>query len=183
MTLAGFLRNERSGVAALEFAVFAQIFALIFAGTADIGLVLMKRMMLNDTIAAASNYALVNQAKVSAANGAALATSLAAIITGTGATAVADTVVVIDNGPQRSVTNSVAAASGTAANADQCYCPTGSTTIVWGSSTTCGSACASGLRAGKFVQITASRAHTPLFSNYGIVHSGTISVTTLVQTG
>jgi Flp pilus assembly protein TadG len=174
---------DRRGIAAVEFAVFAQIFALLFAGVADVGIVLMKRIQLNDTLAAAANYAIVNQVNVSSVNGAALATTLTTIIAGIPGAAYADASVTINNGPQRqSTTGVVTTPVSIAANADQCYCPTKTTTIVWGTTVTCGNACTSGLRAGKFVLLTASKPHTPLFSNYGIVKAGAITVTTLVQT-
>lgn len=178
------LLRDRRGIAAVEFAIFAQVFALLFAGVVDIGLVLMKRIQLNDTLAAAANYAVVNQANVSSTNGAALATTLTTIIAGIPGAAYADAQVTVNNGPQKASTMGVVTTpASSAANADLCYCPTRTTTIVWGTGMTCGNACTSGLRAGKFVALTASKAHTPLFSNYGIIRAGTITVTTLVQTG
>ncbi|QYE36590.1 pilus assembly protein [Polymorphobacter sp. PAMC 29334] len=176
--------GDRRGASAVEFAIIAPVFALLFAGTLDIGAVLLKRFQLDNTLSAAANYALVSQANVSSAKGAALATALASIVSGSGTTQYADSAVVVNDGPSQKVVLGVALApSGTASNADQCYCPTATPTLVWGSPVTCGNACPSGLRAGKFVQIQASRAHTPLFSGYGIVKSGTVSVSTLVQTG
>lgn len=183
MTLRRLMRDRR-GASLVEFAVIAPVIALIFAGTADIGAVLLKRFQLDNTLAAAANFALVSQGNVSSTNGAALAAALTGIVSGSAATKYADSLVVVNNGPSSKIVSSVKTTpAGTAANADLCYCPTHTTTLVWGNSVTCGSACASGLRAGKFVEITASRAHTPLFAGYGIVKAGTISVTALVQTG
>lgn len=178
------VRGDRSGASAVEFAIIAPVFALLFAATIDIGAVLLKRFQLDNTLSAGTNYALISQANVSAANGAALATALAGIVAAAGTRTYADSAVVVNNGPSQRVVLGVAQpAAGTASNADLCYCPTGTATLVWGAPVTCGNSCPSGLRAGKFVQIQASRAHTALFSGYGIVKNGTISVSTLVQTG
>lgn len=178
------LLGDRRGSSIVEFSVIAPVLTLIFAGTADIGAVLLKRFQLDNTLSAAANFALVSQANVSSSKGATLAAALTGIVSSTGATHYADSLVVVNNGPSSQVTAGVTTATaGTAGNADLCYCPTGTATLVWGSAVTCGNACASGLRAGKFVQIRASKAHTPLFSNYGIVNSGTVSITALIQTG
>lgn len=178
------LLGDRRGSSLVEFAVIAPVITLIFAGTADIGAVLLKRFQLDNTLSAAANFALVSQANVSSSKGAALAASLTSIVSGNGTTHYADSLVVVNNGPSSQVTSGVTTTpTSTASNADLCYCPTGTATLVWGAAVTCGSSCVSGLRAGKFVQIRASRAHTPLFSTYGIVKSGTVSVTALVQTG
>lgn len=180
--IARLLANRRAS-AAVEFAMIAQVFALLFAATADIGVVLIKRMQLDSNLAAAGNLALVNSAKVTATDGAALASKLSLVAGVDGLPVSANSRVVVNNGPTLVTTSGVATASGTASDADRCYCPTLTSGVVtWGSPTTCRSACPSGLRAGKFVYVNASRAHTPLFANYGIVHSGRISATELVQT-
>ncbi len=38
------------------------------------------------------------------------------------------------------------------------------------------------IRAGKFVVVSAQRNYSPLFSSYGLIANGTISVRTIVQT-
>ena len=176
---------DRRGSAAIELALIAPVLALLFIGLADFGVMILKRMQLNDTLAGAANYALLNQAAVTSGGGGALATTIVTLIGGgTGTSAFADAKVVVNNGPVRLLTGGVVSApTSTDANADLCYCPTLAPSLTWGASVTCGNACASGLRAGKFVQITASRAHSPIFASYGLVKAGTVSVTTLVQTG
>ena len=179
-TIAGFLRKLRQrndGVSAVEFAVLAPILLFILAATLDFGMVLYARFNLNEAVSASINYAMVSATNVSFMNGASLATSLAAIIPSAfGAN------VVINNGPATQRTGGATTTSGTATNADLCYCPTLSgTAISWGSSATCASACSKGGVAGKFVAVTAIESYTPLFSNYGIVQSGIISISALAQ--
>ncbi|TRW17314.1 TadE/TadG family type IV pilus assembly protein [Glacieibacterium frigidum] len=174
--------RARGGAVAVEFAIIAQVFAVIFAGTAEIGIIYLKRLQLNNTLAAATNYAMVNTAAVSSAGGAALATTLAAVLTDDGVAAPATVTIVVNNGPRRSILNGAATTAGTAADADRCYCPTATTTVTWGSPVTCGSACASGLRGGKFVELRVSRPHTALFSGFGGVRDGKIALMSLVQT-
>lgn len=173
--------RERGGAVAVEFAIFAQVFAIIFAGTAEIGIIYLKRLQLSNTLAAASNYAMINPSSVNAANGAALATTLVAILSDDGLTTPAQISVVINSGPSRTTGSSDVATGGTASDADRCYCPTVGTTVVWGAAVTCGSACASGLRGGKFVELRVSRAHTALFGSFGGVNKGAISLMSLVQ--
>ena len=177
--------HDRRASAVMEVALVAPLLALMFIGVADFGIVILKRMQLNDTLAGAANYALLNQGLVASSTGGGLATTLVTIVGGgTGVGAYANATVVVNNGPARTMTGGVITTPGsTDANADLCYCPTLTTTLTWGSSVTCGNACTSGLRAGKFVQITASRAHTPIFTSYGLVTAGTVTVTTVVQTG
>ena len=172
----------RRGAVAVEFAIIAQVSAVLFAGTAEIGLIYFKRLQLSNTLATATNFAMVNPAGVSATGGAGLATTLGAILASDGIAAPATVTVVINNGPQRSIANNVATTGGQASDADRCWCPTGTATIAWGTATTCGSACANGLRAGKFVELHVSRAHTALFTGFGGVRNGRISLMSLVQT-
>ena len=176
------IRLGRRGAVAVEFAIIAQVFAVLFAGTAEIGLIYAKRLQLSNTLATASNFAMVNPAAVSATGGAGLAATLGAILSNDGILAPATVAIVINNGPRRNIANNVATTSGEANDADRCWCPTGSTTIAWGVATTCGSACANGLRAGKFVELHVSRAHTALFAGIGGVRNGRISQMSLVQT-
>jgi Flp pilus assembly protein TadG len=176
------LGDER-GVAAVEFALILPMFGLILAGIVDLGSVLYTRFRLNSAVSAASNYVVVNASNVNSTGGATLASNAATIVQSSQGSSWANASVVVNNGPTSTINNGTASAGGTAASADSCYCPTytgGVTT--WGSPVACGSACAAGPKAGKFVTITASRTYTPLFSTYGIVQNGTISTTSTVRT-
>ncbi|MGE0668961.1 MAG: TadE/TadG family type IV pilus assembly protein [Sphingomonadales bacterium] len=170
-------RRDRRGVAAIEFAFVVPILALIMVAMIDFGLVLYVRFTLNENVSASANYAIVGASSVTSTGGAALATNLVAIIP----TAV-NVTATVNNGPTVTRTNGTSSSSGTASNADSCYCPTVSgSTVTWGSAVTCKSACGSGGLAGKFVSINASTSHTPLFSNYGFVQNGTVSTFSIVQ--
>ncbi|MGV3650893.1 MAG: pilus assembly protein, partial [Devosia sp.] len=145
--------------------------------------ILYQRFELDGAMAAGANYALVNAADVSSENGANLATRIAAVINARAGAMWADSDVDVNNGARLIVETGLPAPSGTIANADACYCPTGTAqNLTWGAAQTCGSPCASGGMAGKFVRISLSRNYTPLFAGYGIVNDGTISVATMVQT-
>lgn len=181
MIISRLLRNRRGSVA-VEFAIMAQVFAVVLVGTSEIGIVYMKRQQLNNTLATATNYAMVNSSAVSASGGAALATTLAAILANDGIAAPPIVRIVVNNGPERSVTNNVATTAGNASDADRCYCPTRTTVVTWGPGVTCGSTCSSGLFAGKFVELRVQRAHVAVFAGYGGTVDGKISVTSLVQT-
>jgi Flp pilus assembly protein TadG len=169
--------RDRRGVAAIEFAFIVPILSLILVAMVDFGLVLYVRFGLNENVSASANYAIVGASNVSASGGAALASNLVAIVPTN-----VNMTVVVNNGPSVTRTNGVSVAGGTTSNADSCYCPSVSgSTVVWGSAATCGSACAGGGLAGKFVSINASVSHSPLFGSYGFVQNGTVSTFTMVQ--
>jgi hypothetical protein len=52
---------------------------------------------------------------------------------------------------------------------------------VWGGAATCGSTCAGGSQAGKFVTITGSVTYTPLLSTFGLIKNGTLTQNATVQ--
>lgn len=176
------LAADRAGATAVEFAIVVPLLTLLFAGIADFGNVLFQRFRLDSSVSAAANYAIVNAASVSSTGGATLASNAATILESAQGSSYANATVVVNNGPSTTITGGTASNSGTASQADGCYCPTGSaSSITWGSATTCGAACPSGGLAGKFVTVVASRTYNPLFASYGIVQNGTISASTIVQ--
>lgn len=169
--------RDRCGVAAIEFAIIVPILSLIMVAMVDFGLVLYVRFGLNENVSASANYAIVGASSVTSTGGATLASNLAAIVPSN-----VNVTVVVNNGPSVTRTAGVASSSGTAANADSCYCPAVSgSTVTWGSGVTCASTCGTGGLAGKFVSINASVSHSPLFGNYGLVQNGTVSTFTIVQ--
>jgi Flp pilus assembly protein TadG len=175
--------RDRRAIAAVEFALLAPMFCLMLAAAADFGGVLYTKFCLESAVSAASNYALLNASSVSSTGGAGLASKLAAIIAGAHVTGWANGTIVVDNGPTATANSGTIVASGTASNADLCYCPTGSgANISWGSSQACSTTCASGGLAGKFVQIVATRTYTPMFSAFGIVKNGAITASAVAET-
>jgi Flp pilus assembly protein TadG len=180
-TLLRRLGRDRRGASAVEFALIGPVFCLVFAGAVDIGGALFTKMKLDAAVAAGVNYAQVNAASVGAANGATLASNIATVVATSQGAGWADDTVVVNHGPQTSVSGGAASSSGAASDADQCYCPTGTTSSLdWGAAQTCGAACPSGGYAGKFVTIAASRSYTPIFSTYGLVQNP-MSVSAAVQ--
>jgi len=183
MTASQFLRRfhrafscrERQGVAAIEFALYAIVFLIILAGTVDVGNLIFSEFQLDATVAAGAEFAVVNSSSVNSTGGATLASSIsAAVNNGHGSGAGWSNTVVVNNGPTVATSNGSASSSGTATNADSCYCPTGSPgSWSWGTSKTCGSSCTGGGIAGRFVSIAASRTITPFFPAWGFVTNGT----------
>ncbi len=181
--VAGFLR-DRSGVAAVEFALISPTVILILVGLIDLGGLLYTRFQLNASLSAAANYAMVNQASVSSTNGASLASTLAGLISSGQSSNWAVSAVTVNNGPTAGSSGGTVTTGGTASSANSCYCPTGvaSSSVTWGSAQTCSTTCAGGGYAGKFVLLSASRAYSPIFTGYGMLsQSGTMTVSSLVQ--
>lgn len=182
MRLARKFADDRRGVAAIEVALILPVLAVIVAATLDFGAILYTRFKLDESVASAANYAMVNSANVNSTSGSALATAMATLVATTHGSAWADSSVVVNAGPQESDTSGMLSPSGSDSPADSCYCPSGTAgSVTWGSAHTCGATCTGGGVAGKFVQITASRAYTPMFAGFGVVRNSTIQSSSLVQ--
>ena len=174
--------RDTAGVSAVEFALVAPVFLLMTAGLIDLGSMLFTRFQLNSALSAGANYALINGADLSATTAGSLAANTAAVLAGTTSSGTSVSVK-INNGYTATMTGGTLSTSGATSEADKCYCPTKSGSVVaWGSAATCGSACANGSLAGKFVTFTASRPHTPMFSGYGFAEAGNIRVVSMAQT-
>jgi Flp pilus assembly protein TadG len=180
----GAFGRDRRGVAAVELALLTPVFCLLLAGVVDLGGALFTKFKLDSAVTAGANYAQINASNVNSTNGGTLAANIATIVETSQGSGWADDGVVVNNGPTTTVTAGTPATTGTAANADACYCPSGTVSaFTWGASTTCGAACpgTSTGYAGKFVTITATKTYTPIFSSYGIVQNDTITATSVVQ--
>jgi Flp pilus assembly protein TadG len=175
-------RRDQSGVAVVEFVLVAPVVIMALVALMDIGTVLYVRFQLDGAVNAAANYAMVNAASVSSANGAGLASNLASVVASAEGSNWANSSVVVNDGPSASNTGGTSSSSGTASAADSCYCPSGTApSVTWGGAQTCGAACPSGGYAGKFVLLTATKSYSPVISGYGFVNAGTISSSSMVQ--
>jgi Flp pilus assembly protein TadG len=188
------LLAARRCVAAVEFALLAPTFVLLFAGIVDLGNALWTWCRLEEAVAAGTDFALVNGGVdsnyVNATNGQNLASDIAGIVANSAIvgshTTPADVAVVVNNGPATTITNGVPTNSGMVGNADLFWCPTGPTgsppTWSWGSAVASGSACTGGGTSGKFVTVTASYNFTPFFASYAFVTNGAMTAGAVVQT-
>jgi Flp pilus assembly protein TadG len=170
-----FSRRERQGVAAIEFALYSVVFLIVLAGTVDIGNLIFSEFQLDASVSAGAQYAVINASAVDSASGATLATSISAVVNnGYGSGSGWSNTVVVNNGPTVTTSNGSASSSGTANNANSCYCPTGTPgSWSWGTAKTCGSSCTGGGIAGKFVSVTANRGITPFFPGWAFVTGST----------
>ena len=176
------LRDDCSGVSAVEFALVAPILLACTFGVLDFGIAAYAKYNIDNGVTAASNYALLSASSVSSSGGASLATKLASIVANARSSGWGNATVVVNNGPSVSIQSGVSSSSGTASNADSCYCPTRSgTTITWGSAMSCGSSCAGGSFAGKFVVINGSTSYTSVFGRYGLVSNTSMTSMAVLQ--
>jgi len=172
----GAWRSSTGGASAIEFALLAPILVLALAATLDFGLVVHIRLSLNQAVSASANYAMVNGADVPT-NALALADSLGAIVPSGN-----DVTIVVNNGPTLRRVAGVVTRSGSQPAASACYCPRfDSNALAWGSQTTCGDACAAGGTAGQYVVVTAAETYSSMFSGYGVVENGAISVRSIIR--
>jgi Flp pilus assembly protein TadG len=175
--------RSHSALAAIEFAIIMPVFLMLLVGVVDLGMMLFEDYKLDQAVAAGSEYASVNPSSVNSTGGAALASSIATTVESANGSGWANDVVTVNNGPTVTVTSGSAATSGTASNADSCYCPTGSPpNWTWGSAMTCGASCSGSGTAGKFVTITATASYTPLLSIYNFISSGTLRQSAVIET-
>jgi Flp pilus assembly protein TadG len=175
-------RHSCAGAAAIEFGLVAPFFILIMAGAVDFGGAIYAKFCVESAVSASANYALVNAGAASSTSGSSLAGNLAALLAGNSSSSTTAGKVTVNNGPAAVLNNGTIAKSGTASAADSCYCPTGSgSTLAWGSPVACGSGCGDGSFAGKFIEISASRSYSPIFTNYGIGVGDMIAARAVVQ--
>lgn len=181
-TLLRRLGASRRGSISVEFLAVTPILLIMLFGVIDIGNVMWTRFRLNAAVAAGVNYSIVRAADVSGSNAGAVASSVAKLVASASQTSDVAATVVVNNGPVATVTGggdvAMSGTTGPATNG-QCYCPASAGD--WSVTMTCGASCSTGL-AGRFVQITASKTYTPLFSTYGIVQGDSIVATNMVQT-
>jgi Flp pilus assembly protein TadG len=174
--------ERRDATAAVELALMAPLLLTLLAGITDFARVYDQEIELSSAVASAAEYALINAANVNSTNATSLAGTLSSIVANSNGAAWAGATVTVNDGATSAVTNGATTASGTAANANSCWCPTGSSAAWgWGAAATCGSACAGGTLAGKFVTIAGTRAFTAIFGNYGLIGNTTLHQSTIVQ--
>ena len=174
--------RRRDGTAAVEMALISPVLMILLAGIIDFGRAYREEIALSSAVAAASQYALLNVASINSTNAAGLATTLSGIVANTNGAAWAGATVTVNGGATTAIAGGVPTASGTAANSDSCWCPTGTTAAwTWGSAATCGSACPGGTLAGKFVTIAGTRQFTAIFTAYGLIGNITLHQSTIVQ--
>jgi Flp pilus assembly protein TadG len=178
----GFLRDRRAA-SIVEFALITPVFLLVLGAAVDFGLAVRTKFKLSSALATASNVALSNASSVSTASEATLASTLATLIGSANAANWSSSSVNVNNGSTASTTagSATVTAGGSTSGATSCYCPTGSgTTFAFGTAATCGSACAGGAVAGKFVKLSASRAYTPMILPSRLIHSP-ITASSVIQ--
>ncbi len=177
------LWRRRQGTAAIEMALIAPLLLTLFAGIIDFARVYDQEIELSSAVAAAAQYALINVASINSGGAATLASMLSGIVANSNGTNWAGATVTVNNGATNTLTNGTPTSSGTAANANSCFCPTGTSPAAWsfGAVATCGSACAGGTLAGKFVTIAGTRAFNAIFGNYGLIGNITLHQSIVVQ--
>jgi len=173
------LLRDEAGVAAVEFALVTPVIALIMAATIDLGIEAFLRGQLDDSVSAASNYAIVNASQVNSTDAATMATAMAGLVANMHGTGWATGSVTVNAGPSAT---SGGGTGGSASAAGSCYCPTGSAAaLAWGAPQTCGASCSGGGTAGKFVLVSASMAYTPLFPRFGLSSGDQLTSASVVQ--
>ena len=176
------LRGRR-GSAAIEFAATSPVLLLLVVGAVDLGRGIQLRLKLEADLAAAVGVGLAKASQVESTDGATVASAIAAMMGANLGTTLTSGVVIVNDGPTVTITNGTAVSSGTAANANYYYCPTGSVyPWTWGTSMTSGgAACTGNGYAGKFITVYESQTFTPYFSTYHLLPSNSIPVSAIAQ--
>jgi Flp pilus assembly protein TadG len=181
--LPGRLLKRSHGTAAVELALIAPMLLTLFAGIIDFARVFDQEIALSGVVASAAQYALLNVASINSSSAASLAATLSGIVANSNGAAWAGATVSVNGGATSTVASGSTTSSGTAANANSCWCPTGASSAAWafGTAATCGSACTGGTLAGKFVTITGTRAFSAIFGNFGLISNRTLHQSAIVQ--
>jgi Flp pilus assembly protein TadG len=179
----GRLLARRHGTAAVELALIAPILMTLFAGTVDFARAFDQEIALSSAVTSAAQYALLNVASINSTNAASLAATLSGIVANSNGVAWAGATVTVNDGATSVVTGGKTTSSGTAANANSCWCPTvaPSAASPFGTAVTCGSACAAGTLAGKFVTITGTRVFSAILGNFSLIGNKTLHQSATVQ--
>jgi Flp pilus assembly protein TadG len=176
------LFRRREGAAAVELALVSPVLLVLLAGVIDFARVYHEEIELSAAVASAAQYALLNAASINSASAATLAATLTGIVANSNGVNWAGASVTVNDGATSVAAAGTTTASGTAANANSCWCPTGgSSNWTWGSAVTCGNACAGGTLAGKFVTISGTRSFRAIFSGYGLINNSTLRQSAIVQ--
>lgn len=174
--------EEENGTALVEFTLVLPILVLLLAMAIDFGAVLHTRFRLNASVSAGANYALVHGGEATPSGAPALARSIAALVADSQGPDWANASTLINDGPSAKRDAHGMSEEGNADYVNDCYCLTGNPeTPVWGSAVSCWEECPSGGYAGRFVLIEAHHGYTPVFSNYGVVSDGRLSVQAIVR--
>ncbi|SCB36111.1 TadE/TadG family type IV pilus assembly protein [Rhizobium hainanense] len=174
---------DNEGNAAIEFALITPIFAVILACGVDLALLVYSRFQLEATVSNCASYALIKTEMVDSKNGSDLATKIATMIASEDTAGDTQASVVVNNGAIADYNGAKILVYGRTSQADACYCPKGSgSSLSWGGSQTCGSACPDGGQAGKYVAISVTQAFTPLLSGFGIVSADSVRANAVVRT-
>jgi len=180
--LLGRLCRQRQGTAAVELALIAPLMLTLFAGIIDFARAYAEEIELSNAVASAAQYALLNVASINSGSAATLAATLSGIVANSNGAAWAGAAVTVNDGATSTVASGTTSSSGTAANANSCWCPTGkSAAWAFGATATCGTACAGGTLAGKFVTVTGTRQFKAIFGNYGLISNTTLTQSAIVQ--
>ena len=111
-----------------------------------------------------------------------LAATLSSIVANANGPAWADATVIVNDGATSAVSSGSTTSSGAGSNANSCWCPGGTASgPTWGSAVTCGTGCAGGTLAGKFVSISGTRRFSAIFNSYGWMKNRSLHQSTIVQ--
>ncbi|HVC62348.1 MAG TPA: TadE family protein [Acetobacteraceae bacterium] len=121
------------GVAAIEFAITLPILLLFLGGVTDFGIVYYRQISLSSAVAAGAEYAMLADQRGQTLTQATMQT-------------------VMQNAAAQTLPGGTVTA--TATNPAVCYCMTGSSPSSVLTAVTCGSYCASGAAAAKYVQLS-----------------------------
>ena len=144
--------NNRSGIAAVEFALLLPVFALLCVGGIDFGMAFDAKLRLSTAVGEGAQFA---------------------FLTGTGVQATQVQTVV----QSASTLSPVSVAVTYSPNA--CYCLAGSPAALSGQ--TCGTSCANGSPAGKYLSITATYTYQPIFPSYALLANPVLSEAVTVR--
>ncbi|WP_296762320.1 TadE family protein [Sediminimonas sp.] len=173
------LKGDQGGSIAVEFALVAPVLLFIFAGVIDIGSAAYARLSLDARLTAAAEYALFQPAPANQEAADALAENLVGLLRD-GASDTAE--VIVNNAASAQWDGATVTTASRPGDAGMCYCPTlAQGGLAWGAPVECGTTCATGESAGKFVEISATARLVTLFRGYAFIDGETVESRTVLR--
>ncbi len=181
------LITATGGAAAVELAIALPVVIVLLSGVGEFGQAMVQRERMQAAVNAGIELALQGADQANDTGGTTLASTVAQLVRDHASGGNGTATVTVNNGATATAqaAGGSPSISGTAANAAQCYCLTGTASLpVWGSPLACGNSCPGSATAGRYVTATLVQSRTPLFPGwYAMPGPTTLRVAAAVRVG
>ncbi len=174
-------RRDEGGAVLVEFAIALPVLLLIMAAFADFGSILFQRLRLDEAVSAAANHAILHSARIDASGPQGFAAELGNVLAAASVRPPASFRVNLNDHVEFREDDGIASVMSLAGLLESCYCPIRNASgFSFGPTHPCGSSCADGSRASRYIVLEASKAYSPIFTSYGLAEGDLIRTRAIV---